>query len=151
MGAEARIAELGLELPEPPKPAGSYVEAVTHDGLVFVAGHGPIRADGSLIIGKVGADLDVDAAYDAARTVGLGMLATLRDHLGSLDEVKQVVKLLGMVNAVPDFELHPVVINGASDLMVDVFGDAGRHARSAVGMGSLPFGIAVEVEMIVAI
>ena len=150
MSAEERIVELGLELPNPPTPAGTYVPTVAHDGLLFVSGHGPLRADGTLVTGKVGADMDIDGAYEAARVCGLALLATLRANLGSLDEVSRVVKVLGMVNATPDFDQHPAVINGLSDLMVEVFGEAGRHTRSAVGMGSLPFGIAVEAEMLVA-
>jgi enamine deaminase RidA (YjgF/YER057c/UK114 family) len=149
--AETRLTELGLVLPAPATPAGSYVEAVAHDGLLHLAGHGPIRPDGSLVIGKVGVDLDVAAGAAAARITGLGLLATIRHQLGSLDRVQRVVKLLGLVNAAPDFGRHPEVINGASDLMIEVFGAAGRHARSAVGVASLPFGIAVEIEMIVAV
>lgn len=151
MSAEARLVELGIELPEPPQPAGTYVGAVRTDNLVFVAGHGPRRPDGTYVTGKVGRDLDTDEAYEAARLVGLGLLASLRAEIGSLDSVTRVVKLLGMVNTDPDFGDFPAVINGTSDLLVEVFGDAGRHARSAVGMGSLPFGISVEVEMIVEV
>ena len=119
--------------------------------VLYVSGHGPIDTDGKSIRGKVGDALDVDQGYYAARRCGLGLLSTMRHHLGSLDRVTDIVKLLGMVNATPDFGKQPAVINGASDLMVEVFGDAGRHARSAVGMGSLPFDIAVEVELIVEI
>jgi enamine deaminase RidA (YjgF/YER057c/UK114 family) len=149
MSAEQRLTELGIELPEPPQPVGSYVEAVQTGNLLFLAGHGPIGVDGELVRGKVGDALDVDAGYQAARLVGLGLLATIRAELGSLDRVSRVVKVFGMVNCPPDFGRHPQVINGLSDLMVEVFGDAGRHARSAVGMGSLPFDIPVEVEMVV--
>ena len=151
MSAEARITELGLELPPPPQPAGSYVEAVEHRRLIHLAGHGPIRADGSIITGKVGVDLSVEEGYEAARVTGLGLLSTLRETVGSLDRITQIIKVFGMVNAAPDFTQHPSVINGASDLMVEVFGDIGRHARSAVGMGSLPFQIAVEVELIASL
>jgi enamine deaminase RidA (YjgF/YER057c/UK114 family) len=151
MSAEARLAELGIELPEPPEPVGSYVEAVRTGNLLFLAGHGPVGLDGQLVRGKVGDALDVDAGYQAARLVGLGLLATIRAELGSLDLVSRVVKVFGMVNSPPDFGRHPQVINGVSDLMVEVFGDAGRHARSAVGMGSLPFDIPVEVEMVVEV
>jgi enamine deaminase RidA (YjgF/YER057c/UK114 family) len=151
MSAEARLAELGIELPEPPEPVGSYVEAVRTGNLLFLAGHGPVGLDGQLVRGKVGDALDVDAGYQAARLVGLGLLATIRAELGSLDRVSRVVKVFGMVNSPPDFGRHPQVINGVSDLMVEVFGDAGRHARSAVGMGSLPFDIPVEVEMVVEV
>jgi enamine deaminase RidA (YjgF/YER057c/UK114 family) len=151
MSAEQRLNELGIELPDPPEPVGSYVEAVQSGNLLFVAGHGPIGLDGQLVRGKVGDALDVDAGYQAARLVGLGLLATIRAELGSLDRVSRVVKVFGMVNCPPDFGRHPQVINGVSDLMVEVFGDAGRHARSAVGMGSLPFDIPVEVEMVVEV
>jgi len=145
---EERIAELGLELPEPATPVGSYVTAKQSGNLLYVSGHGPIDSDGKSIRGKVGDSLDVDRGYYAARRCGLGLLSTMRDHLGSLDRVTDIVKLLGMVNCTADFGKQPAVINGASDLMVEVFGDSGRHARSAVGMGSLPFDIAVEVELI---
>jgi enamine deaminase RidA (YjgF/YER057c/UK114 family) len=148
---EERIVELGLELPEPATPVGSYVTAKQTGNVLYVSGHGPIDTDGKSIRGKVGDALDVDQGYYAARRCGLGLLATMRQHLGSLDRVTEVIKLLGMVNCPPEFGKQPQVINGASDLMVEVFGDAGRHARSAVGMGSLPFDIAVEVELIVEI
>ena len=149
MGAEDRIKELGLDLSQAASPVANYVPAVTTGKLVYLSGKGPTQADGTMMRGKVGSDLDVDQAYDAARLVGIQLLAGLRDHIGNLDNVSRVVKLLGMVNADPDFEDHPKVINGCSDLLVSVFGDAGRHARSAVGMGSLPDQIPVEIEMIV--
>lgn len=149
MSAEQRLRNLKIELPEVPKPVGNYVGAVQVGKLVFLSGHGPRRPDGSSITGKVGSALTVQRAQQAARLVGLNMLASLRAAIGDLDRVRRVVKVLGMVNAEPDFEQHPQVINGFSDLMVEVFGDDGRGARSAVGMGSLPFQIAVEVEMIV--
>jgi enamine deaminase RidA (YjgF/YER057c/UK114 family) len=148
MGAEARVTELKLELPAPQKPAGTYIPVVRVGNLAFVSGHGPLRADGTSIRGVVGADLTEEQGKEAARAVGLCVLSTLRGALGSLDRVVRIVKVLGMVNAVPTFEHHPAVINGFSDLMVEVFGESGRGARSAVGMGSLPFGIAVEVEAI---
>ena len=144
---EARLAE--LELPTPATPVGSYVTAKRSGSLLYVSGHGPVGPDGNTIRGKVGDVYDVDEGYHAARCCGLGLLATMRQELGSLDRVTQIVKLLGMVNSTPEFEKQPAVINGASDLLVEVFGDAGRHARSAVGMSSLPFNIAVEVELIV--
>lgn len=150
MSAEAKIKELGIELPSPPKPAGNYVPGVQAGNLLFMSGCGPRNPDGSSISGKVGGDLTAEQGYDAARLVGLNMLANIRAVAGDLDRVKRIVKVLGMVNAVPEFKEHPKVINGYSDLMVEVFGeDAGKAARSAVGMGSLPFQIAVEVEMIV--
>lgn len=148
MGAEATLAGLKLELPTAPKPVATYVTAVRQGDLLYVSGHGPLRADGTLHVGKLGADLDVAAGQAAARQTGLAILATVRSHLGSLDKVARLVKVLGMVNSTPEFTDHPKVINGFSDLMVEVFGDPGKGARSAVGMGSLPGNIAVEVEAI---
>jgi enamine deaminase RidA (YjgF/YER057c/UK114 family) len=148
MGAEARLTELKLELPPAPKPVATYLTAVRHGDLLYVSGHGPLRADGSMISGKVGADMDLKAGNAAARQVGLAILSTVRNNLGSLDKVVRVVKVLGMVNSTPDFADHPKVINGFSDLMVEVFGDSGKAARSAVGMVALPAQIAVEVEAI---
>ncbi len=149
MNAEARVKELKLELPPAPKPAGVYKPVVIVDNLAYVSGHGPLRADMSLMVGRVGDDLDLQAGKLAARQVGLTILATLRDQLGSLDRVKRLVKLLGMVNSTHDFREHPAVINGCSELFADVFGkDNGVGARSAVGMAALPGNIAVEVEAI---
>lgn len=149
MSAESHLDEHGITLPEPPPPVGNYIGAVTVGNLVFLSGHGPRKPDYTFITGKVGRDLNLEEAQAAARLVGLNCLATLKAEIGSLERVKRVVKVLGMVNAVPEFDEHPKVINGFTDLMVEVFGDPGRSARSAVGMGSLPFQIAVEVEMIV--
>ena len=151
MGAEAKVKELGLDLTGPAAPVANYVPAVTTGNLVFLSGQGPHRPDGSFITGKVGAEISPDEAYEAARLVGIGLLKALKAHIGDLDRVTQIVKLLGMVNAVPEFRDHPKVINGASDLFVELFGDSGKHARSAVGMGSLPNQIPVEIEMIVEI
>ena len=152
MSIEARLKELGIELPAPPAPAGNYIAGVRVGNLLFMSGCGPRRPDGSSITGKVGGDLSIEEGYAAARLVGLNMLANIKSVIGDLDQVARVVKVLGMVNAAPDFKEHPKVINGYSDLMVEVFGeDAGRGGRSAVGMGSLPFQIAVEVEMIVEV
>jgi len=149
MGAEARIKELGITLPSPPKPMGNYIPAVRVGNLLFLSGHGPIRVgDQPLTRGKVGRDMSTEDAYKVAREVGINLLGSARATLGSLDKVKRVVKVLGMVNAVESFGEQPKVINGFSDLMVEVFGENGRHARSAVGMGSLPAGIPVEIEMI---
>jgi len=148
MSADAKIAELKLELPAAPPPAGVYSPLVQVDRVAYVSGHGPLLPDGSMIVGKIGADLSEEQGQQAARQVGLTMLATLKDQLGSLDKIERVVKVLGMVNAAPDFKSHPQVINGFSNLMVEVFGEAGRAARSAVGMGSLPGNIAVEIEAI---
>ena len=148
MGAEARIVELWLVLPPAPKPVATYVPCVQVGSLLYVSGHGPLRPDKTMITGRVGADLKEQQGQEAARAVGLAILATLKAHLGSLDRVTRLVKVLGMVNAAPDFQHHPQVINGFSDLMVEVFGEPGKGARSAVGMGSLPMNIAVEVEAI---
>ena len=134
-----------------PSPVGNYVPAVIENGLLFLSGQGPRDADGKFRTGKVGAEVSAEEARDHARLVGLGLLAAMHAELGDLGRVKRVVKLLGMVNAVAGFTEQPLVINGCSDLFVDVFGDIGRHARSAVGMGSLPMGITVEIEAILAI
>lgn len=149
MSAEDRVAELKLELPPAPKPAGVYKPVVIAGGLAYVSGHGPLKSDKTLIVGRVGKDMDLAGAKAAARQTGLAILASLRTALGSLNKVKRLVKTLGMVNAEPDFKDHPQVINGYSELMSEVFGaDNGVGARSAVGMGSLPGGIAVEIEAI---
>jgi enamine deaminase RidA (YjgF/YER057c/UK114 family) len=149
MTAEARLAELRLELPPPAKPMGVYKPVVVVGNMAYVSGHGPLKPDKTLIVGRVGADLDQDAGKQAARQVGLAMLATLRDALGSLDRVERLVKTFGLVNCTADFVNQPAVINGFSELMVDVFGtDRGLGARSAVGAVSLPGNIAVEIEAI---
>lgn len=146
---EARIQELQLTLPKPPRPVAKYRPAVLVGNLLHVSGHGPLQLDGSLIEGRVGADLTTEQGKAAARVVGLAILSTVRHTLGSLDRVKRLVKALGMVNSTHDFKEHPQVINGFSELMAEVFGDdAGVGARSAVGMGSLPGNIAVEIECI---
>jgi enamine deaminase RidA (YjgF/YER057c/UK114 family) len=145
---EARLRALAIELPIVPPPAGTYVHAVRTGSLLFTSGHVPFRADGSVILGRLGQDLDADAGYAAARAAGLGILSTLRAELGSLDAVQRIVKVSGVVNATPEFLEHTKVINGASDLLVEVFGDAGRHARLAVGYASLPWNICLEVELI---
>ena len=146
MSSEARLESLGIELPPAPQPAANYVTSLQVGDLLYVSGHGPAPAPDVKTKGRLGEDLAVEDGYRAARQTGLGILATLRARLGSLDRVVRVVKLLGMVNARPDFPDHPKVINGCSDLFVEVFGDAGRGTRSAVGMGSLPDGIATEIE-----
>jgi enamine deaminase RidA (YjgF/YER057c/UK114 family) len=151
MGAEARLAELKLILPPPPKPVATYRTAIRHGDLLYVSGHGPLNADGTLHTGKLGADLALEQGQAAARQTGLTILATIRDQLGSLDRVVRLVKALGMVNCTSDFADQPRVINGFSDLMVDVFGDPGKGARSAVGMVALPGNIAVEIEAIFAV
>ncbi len=147
MNPEARLTELGLELPPAPKPAGVYKPLVIVGNLAYVSGHGPLLPNGTLMTGRVGADIDLDGGKAAARQVGLTMIATLRAQLGSLDKVQRVIKLLGMVYATPEFTEHPKVINGCSELFVDIFGpDNGVGTRSAVGMGSLPGQISVEIE-----
>jgi enamine deaminase RidA (YjgF/YER057c/UK114 family) len=151
MSAETRLAELGIVLPPPTTPMGNYVPWRIGAGLLFLCGVGPRREDGSFIAGKVGGDVTVEQAYEGARLCGLNLLANMRAALGSLDRVDTVLKVLGMVNAMPDFREHPKVINGCTDLFTQVLGDAGRPARSAVGMSSLPMQICVEVEAIVLI
>lgn len=145
---EARLKELGLEQPSPPVPAGSYVNAVQTGNLLFLAGAGPTQPDGTPVTGRLGEDIDVEQGYGAARLVALAHLAVLKAELGDLNRVTRVVKVLGMVNSAPSFTKQPAVINGYSDLIVEVFGDRGWHARSAVGMAALPFNIAVEVEVV---
>lgn len=143
---DARLAELNITLPDAPAPAANYVPFVISGDLVFVSGQ--VSADeNGFLTGKVGADVSVEQAQQAARRCGLGLIAQLRAACdGDLDKLKQVVKLTGFVNAAPDFTDHPKVVNGCSDLMVEVFGEAGRHARAAVGVGSLPLGVQVEIE-----
>jgi enamine deaminase RidA (YjgF/YER057c/UK114 family) len=151
MSAEARLKQLGLVLPQVPSPVANYVPFRLAGNLLFLSGQGPRDDQGNALTGKVGAEVSVEEAHRRARTIGLQLLATTRVALGSLDRVEAVLKVLGMVNAVPEFKDHPKVINGCSDLFVEVLGEAGRHARSAVGMGSLPNQISVEIEAILAI
>jgi enamine deaminase RidA (YjgF/YER057c/UK114 family) len=151
MKVEAKLAEMRLELPSAPAPVANYIRTVRAGNLLFVSGHGPHRDGKMEYLGKLGKDLSVEEGYKAAQLVCLNCLASVREELGDLDRVKRVVKLLGMVNCTPDFERQPQVINGASDLLVQLYGDAGRHARSAVGMGSLPGGISVEIEMVLEV
>lgn len=152
MSADTRIKELGITLPDPPKPGGNYVPGVRVGNLLFLSGHGPSRVDGKPAArGKVGRDLSTEDGYKVAREVGVNLLGTARSMLGSLDKVKRIVKVLGMVNSAEGFGEQPKVINGFSDLMVEVFGEQGRHARSAVGMAELPSGIPVEIEMILEV
>jgi enamine deaminase RidA (YjgF/YER057c/UK114 family) len=146
---ESRVSQLKLELPPAPKAMGVYKPVVVAGNMAYVSGHGPLKVDGSLITGRVGADLDLAAGKAAARQTGLAILTTLRSGLGTLDRVQRVIKVLGMVNSTNDFTDHPKVINGCSELFAEVFGaDLGVGARSAVGMGSLPGNIAVEIEAI---
>ena len=149
MSHESRFSSLGLSLPPAPKPVAVYRPLVIHGGLAYVSGHGPLKEDRSLITGRVGTDLTLEEGKAAARQVGLAILATLREQLGSLDRIRRLIKVLGMVNSAPDFLDHPKVINGCSELFAQVFGDEyGIGARSAVGMGPLPGNIAVEIEAI---
>lgn len=148
MHVEQRLEELGIALPTPVQPAANYVRYVQTGNLLYISGTGPGKGHRS---GKVGADLTTEEGYAAARDVGVSLIATMRDALGDLDRVKRVVKILGMVNSAPEFADQPKVINGCSDLMVEVFGEAGRHSRSAVGFVALPNQIAVEIEVIVEV
>lgn len=152
MQTEAHIKELGIDLPAVPSPAGNYVHAVRTGNLLYLSGKGPYNADGSRPkTGKVGKDITTEEAYQQARSVGLTLIAVMKEAVGDLDKVKRIVKVLGMVNCAPDFGEQPKVINGCSDLFVEVFGERGRHARSAVGMGGLPGQIACEIEVIVEV
>ena len=148
---EARLAELGIELPEPPSPVANYVNGVQTGNMIFLAGKGPLRPDGTEIHGKLGADLTIEEGYEAARLTAINQLAVLKAMLGDLSRVVRIVKVLGMVNSDPDFVEQPAVINGFSDLIVEVFGERGKHARAAVGMATLPRGQAVEIELVVEV
>lgn len=152
MEVEQRLAALGLSLPQAlPEPKGHLRRALRHGNLVYVSGHGPHRADGSTITGKLGRDLTLEEGYQAARLCALNGLFSIKQLVGDLDRVRRVVKVLGFVNSTEDFTDQPLVMNGASDLLIDLYGDAGWHARSAVGMAQLPNNYAVEVEMIVEV
>jgi len=146
---DAKLKELDIELNKPSPPVANYVNITRSGKLLFLAGKGPSKPEGGYITGKVGRDLTVEEGYAAAQLAGIAQLSVLKDHLGDLNKVKRILKVKGMVNATPDFTNHPEVINGYSDMMVSVFGEKGKHARAAVGMGSLPRNIAVEIEMIV--
>jgi enamine deaminase RidA (YjgF/YER057c/UK114 family) len=148
---EKRLKELGIVLPTPPAPSANFVRAVRSDNLVFLSGHGPRKTDGSLISGKVDREVSIEQGREAARLTGINLLASLKAEIGDLNKVKRVVKVLGMVNAEETFTQHPQVMNGFSDFIVSIFGERGKHARSAVGMASLPNNMAVEIEMIVEI
>jgi enamine deaminase RidA (YjgF/YER057c/UK114 family) len=145
-----RMQELGLVLPAVFPPVGNYLGCVVDDGIAYVGGHGPVAAD-TVIQGKVGSTLSLEQAQEAARMTALSMLATLQSELGDLDRIERIIKVFGMVNCAPGFNQTPAVIDGCSDLLVELFGDAGRHTRSAVGMAELPFDIAVEIELIARI
>jgi len=150
---ENKIKELGHTLPPPGAPGGNYVPAVTlpDSGLIYTSGNVARRSDGTMIVGKLGEDITIEEGYAAAQTTMLNLLTVLKNESGELDRIQRVVKLLCMVNSTADFGDHPAVANGASDLLVEIFGDQGRHARSAVGMSSLPGGVCVEIEMIVKV
>ena len=148
---EQKLKEMGIELPTPQAPMANYVSAVRTGNLIFLAGKGPSKPDGSYITGKPGKDLTIQQGYEAARLTAINQLAALKAAIGDLDKVKRIVKVLGMVNSDPEFKDHPKVINGFSDLIVAIFGDKGKHARSAVGMCSLPNNMAVEIELIVEV
>lgn len=151
MSAEANLKARGIILPPAPTPKGNYVPAVLHNGLLYLSGQGPALPEGGFATGLVGRDVSLEQAHVHARLTGLQLLAAARQELGSLDRVVRVLNVLGMVNAAPDFIDHPKVINGFSDLMIEVFGDRGRHARAAVGMGTLPMRITVEIAMVMAV
>ena len=146
---EDKLEEMGLSLPPPPAPVANYVPAVLSGNLVFLSGHVPRNIDGSLVVGKLGYDWSTEQGYEAAKQVTLALLASLKDAIGDLDRVKRIVRLFCMVNATPDFSQHPAVANGASDILVAIMGEDGKHARVAAGMGSLPGGVPVEIEMTV--
>lgn len=148
---EERLKEKGIVLATPSAPVANYVNAVRVGNLLYLAGKGPTKPDGSYVTGKVGKDLTIEQGYEAARLTAIAHLSVLKAELGSLNKVKRIVKVLGMVNCTEDFKDQPKVINGYSDLMVEIFGNKGKHARSAVGMNALPMGIAVEVEVIVEV
>lgn len=149
--AETKLKELNIQLPPVSKPLANYVHVVRSGNLLFLSGKGPAKADGSYITGKVGKELSIEDGIKAARLTAINQLAVLKAELGDLNKVKRIVKVLGMVNCEPDFKDQPKVINGFSDLMVQVFGEKGKHARSAVGMISLPYNMAVEIELVVEV
>jgi len=149
--AETRLKEKGIVLIPPSSPVANYVNAVRTGNLLYLAGKGPLKTDNTYVTGKVGKDLTIEQGYEASRITAINHLAVLKSELGSLNKIKRIVKVLGMVNCTEDFKDQPKVINGYSDLMVEIFGDKGKHARSAVGMYSLPFNMAVEIEVIVEI
>ena len=148
---EQRLAEAGLQLPAPQKPSGNYLPVRRVDKLLFVAGHGPKDAAGNYMCGRLSGEPDIARGYEAARAAALNLLATVKQSVGELDAVDGVLKVLGMVNAAPDFTAHPRVIDGCSDVLVTAFGEQGLHARSAVGMSSLPHGMSVEIEAILVL
>jgi len=148
---ESKLKELQITLPEPPQPVANYVNGVRTGNLIFLAGKGPKRSDGTEMTGKLGVDITIEEGYEGARLTAINQLAVLKEMLGDLKKVKRIVKVLGLVNSDPSFVDQPKVINGFSDLMVEVFGDRGRHARAAIGVASLPRAQAVEIEMVVEV
>lgn len=148
---EHKMTAMGLRLPAMSKPMANYVRYVQTGNLIFLAGHGPTRTDGSQITGKLGKDMSIEQGYDAAKVTALNLLATLKEAVGDLSKVKRIVKVNGYVNSTPEFIDHPKVINGCSDLLVALFGEKGKHARAAMGMVALPSNIAVEIEMVVEV
>jgi enamine deaminase RidA (YjgF/YER057c/UK114 family) len=148
---DKKLKDLGITLPPPTKPVANYVKAVRTGNLVFLSGHAPQRADGTYITGKLGKDLTIEQGYDAAKLTAINLISTLKAHLGDLNKVKHIVRVTGMVNCTPDFADQPKVMNGCSDLLVAVFGEQGKHVRSAVGMVSLPMNTSVEIEMVVEV
>lgn len=151
MSAEARLKAAGIVLPPPPTPMGSYVPGVVHNGILYLSGQGPLLENGTMATGIVGADVSLEEANHHARRTGLVLLSIARSVLGSLDRVERVLQVLGMVNAAPDFTAHPKVINGCSDLFLEVFGEAGKHSRAAIGVGTLPGKISVEITAVLAV
>ncbi len=151
MSIEARLMQIGIVLPDLPMPQGNYVPGLVHNGLLYLSGQGPILEDSSFACGIVGKDITLEQGYHQARRTGMVLLSVARSVLGSLDRVERVLHVYGMVNAAADFKDHPKVINGCSDLMVEVFGDSGRHTRAAVGMGTLPMNISVEITAVMAV
>ena len=148
---EARLKELGITLSEPSSPVANYVNTILTGNLLYLSGKGPLQANGEYIQGKVGEELTIEEGYQAARITGINLISTLKSAVGDLKKVKRIVRVTGMVNAASDFTEHPKVVNGCSDLLVEVFGERGKHTRAAVGMGSLPSNIAVEIDMIVEV
>ena len=151
MSFEEKLKELGIELNSPPSPVANYIPVQQTGNLIYLSGQGPRDKSGNFITGKVGEDISADEAYELAKNTAINLISVMKSYLGSLDRIEKIVKVLGMVNSTSDFKDHPKVINGCSDFFVEVFGEKGRHARSAVGMGSLPNNMAVEIEIIVEV
>ena len=151
MSFEDKLKELGIELNSPPSPVANYIPVQQTGNLIYLSGQGPRDKSGNFITGKVGKDISADEAYELAKNTAINLISVMKSYLGSLDRIEKIVKVLGMVNSTSDFKDHPKVINGCSDFFVEVFGEKGRHARSAVGMGSLPNNMAVEIEIIVEV